>query len=317
MNFKCLVSVVVPVYNAAKCLEDTLQSILNQTYSNLEIILVNDASIDESLNICERYASVDSRIKLINHQSNKGQSISRNDALNIAQGEYICFVDSDDLICQEAIERLVCESQKRDVDVLGFNAKVISSKNEALYAKCSYEDDVLTGEDYLIRMISSDQLYDVVWMFFYKASLINDNHIRFVEGRVFEDEIWVPQVLMSANKVSYLDYPAYNYFIREFSTMTRKDINFKKYNDALHNCKQLVQMSTKIKNAKNQHIFADYVVRIYMESTKYLIACDEYDYKAIDYKFIKENIFYRSTLIKYFVYRISKRLYFKLKGITI
>ena len=120
------VSVIIPVYNAEKYLKETMESILGQTYKNLEIILVNDASRDNSYELCKKYTKTDDRIILINNEVNKGQSVSRNIALNHATGYYVCFVDSDDIIPKEAIEKFVHEIEIRDVDVLGFNAKVIS-----------------------------------------------------------------------------------------------------------------------------------------------------------------------------------------------
>ena len=311
------VSVIIPVYNAEKYLKETMESILGQTYKNLEIILVNDASRDNSYELCKKYTKTDDRIILINNEVNKGQSVSRNIALNHATGYYVCFVDSDDIIPKEAIEKFVHEIEIRDVDVLGFNAKVISEQKEENYAKAVYDASVLTGEDYLVRMIQKDQMYDVVWMYFYKKEIIDKNHVRFVEGRVFEDEVWVPDIFINTSRASYFDYEGYWYYIREASTMTRKDIFLKKYDDAKKNCEYLISLSKNFKNEKSGKLFADYVVRIYMESTKYLLNSGKKEQRKIDYKFIRRNIFEKKTIIKYIIFKISKKAYFRLKNVSI
>lgn len=312
-----LVSVIMPVYNAEKYLEATLSCILSQSYSNLEVILVNDASKDNSYQICQRYARQDERIILINHEKNCGQSVSRNDALNVAKGDYICFVDSDDLIEKDAIEKILSEAQRRDVDILGFNAKVISGSQTTKYVNYQYDEDIIDGEDYLIRMMTCEQMYDVVWMYFYKRSLIESNKIRFLEGRIFEDEVWVPEVFLHASKASYYDYQAYLYYIRESSTMTRTDIYLKKYDDAMYNCRHLIEMSKKIKDNKNKAKFCDYIMRICMESVKYFLISGKRNERKIDYKFMSQNISSNKTRVKFLLFRFSKKLFFRLKGIAV
>lgn len=312
-----LVSIIIPVYKSEKYLEATLSCILSQSYPNIEVILINDASPDNSYQICKRYANLDERIVLINHEVNRGQSAARNAGLNVAKGDYICFVDSDDLIENDAIEKILAEAQRRDVDILGFNATVISVSQTTPYVKYPYDENVISGEEYLIRMMSCEQMYDVVWMYFYKRSVIESNKTRFLEGRIFEDEVWVPEVFLNTEKASFYNYSAYLYYIRESSTMTRTDIYLKKYDDAEHNCRYLIALSQKFKEKRNQAIFCDYITRIYMESVKYLLLSGRQKERKIDYRQIKQNIFLNKTHLKYLLFRLNKKLYFKLKGITI
>jgi glycosyltransferase involved in cell wall biosynthesis len=317
MSKEFLVSIIIPVYNVAKFLSDSIKSVQNQTYENLEIVLINDASTDNSLEICKEFAINDKRIKLLEHEINRGLSVSRNDGLDVATGEFICFVDSDDSLCENAIEMLVDVAKKRKVELLGFNANIISSSGISTYVKCIYTSEIMTGEKYLTRMLKAGHVNAPVWLYFYKSSLIQKKNLRFAAGRIFEDEVWTPEVLLSANAVSYLDISAYNYYIRESSIMTRNDINYKKYTHALINCKELIQLSHIFESKKNENLLRDYIARICMESTKYLIVCNESDLSKIDYRFIKSNIHCKATYIKYWIFKFNKRLYFKLKGLNI
>ena len=115
-NNEILVSIIVPVYNAKKYLSNTLESILKQSYKNLEIILVNDGSTDNSKEICEHYAKIDSRIILLN-KINGGVSSARNYGLEVAKGDYVSFIDSDDYLTVDMIETLVKDVQNTDVEI--------------------------------------------------------------------------------------------------------------------------------------------------------------------------------------------------------
>lgn len=135
MNSKNLVSVIVPVYNAEHFIEKCIHSILNQSYKNIELILVNDGSTDNSVKICDSFAKIDNRIKLI-HQANSGPSVARNNGIYNAKGKYIQFIDADDYIEENMIETLVNEMEKGlDIVICGYKRifkeenKITSTKN--------------------------------------------------------------------------------------------------------------------------------------------------------------------------------------------
>ena len=123
MDCDVLVSIIIPVYNVEKYLEECLDSILKQTYKNIEVICVNDGSTDNSLNILEKYAVKDNRFIVLN-QSNHGLSYSRNKGLKQARGKYIYYLDSDDYILPNTIKTLAENIEERDLEVLLFNANV-------------------------------------------------------------------------------------------------------------------------------------------------------------------------------------------------
>ena len=129
-----MISVIVPVYKTEKFLSDCIKSILNQTYHDLEVILVNDGSPDSSGQICEEYAKKDSRIKVI-HQENAGVASARNTGLNLAAGEYITFVDSDDYICPQMYEEMLKCAKKNHCDLVMCDCmKVYSDGRQEMYS---------------------------------------------------------------------------------------------------------------------------------------------------------------------------------------
>ena len=125
------ISVVVAIYNVEKYLEKCIQSIIFQTYKNIEIILVNDGSTDNSLNICKKYKSEDSRIIIIN-QENQGVSVARNNGIDRASGEYILFVDGDDYLRTDIIEKLLNNAD--DNDIIAVNKLILLSEWKILYS---------------------------------------------------------------------------------------------------------------------------------------------------------------------------------------
>ena len=164
-----LVSIIVPVYNVEKYLEKCIESIINQTYSNLEIVLSDDGSTDNSPSICDEYALKDSRIRVI-HKSNGGLSDARNAALDIISGKYITFIDSDDYIEKEAIEILVNAMTKYNTLIAHMKSYIISSDYKILENQSTgtMKVSLFTSEEYIRGMCEKrksesvcDKLFDI------------------------------------------------------------------------------------------------------------------------------------------------------------
>lgn len=217
-----LVSVIVPIYGVEKYLENCLTSILNQTYRNLEIILVDDGSPDNCGAICDEYALKDSRIKVI-HKQNQGLGYARNTGLEIAMGEYVYFIDSDDWIELNTIETLVSNMISNDVDLvmMGFKKSTetqstsysIVDKN-TLYIGDSVQKKVLLPmvaqdssikEDFTINMC--------VWTNLYKREIIEKNNISFFSEREYlsEDICFNLSYLLNTQKMVIIPETLYNY----------------------------------------------------------------------------------------------------------
>ncbi len=206
---KPLVSVIVPVYNVEAYLDKCLQSVLVQTHSNLEIILVDDGSIDASGQMCDGYADKDSRIKVI-HKENGGLSDARNAALDIMSGEYVTFIDSDDYVDRRLIERLLAciTEQNADLTVGGF-VKTIAEIEDERNLGPERREQVITARDAMFCMFYRKGFPTYAHGKLYRSSLFE--HIRFPVGKLFEDIITVYQVLCVSGKIGIVDYPMYYY----------------------------------------------------------------------------------------------------------
>lgn len=208
------ISVIVPIYNVEAYLERCIESIINQTYRNLEIILVDDGSPDGCGSICDQWEKRDSRIKVI-HKENGGLSDARNAGMKIATGNYIAYVDSDDWIDSSMYENMMNVLLKEHSDIVSCGFRKVSVMNtkgqEQPITFFQYDNK----KDALEALITENGLQQVVWNKLYKRSLVED--ILFEKGKYNEDEFWSYQVIGRANKITVLKNIYYNYFQREDS----------------------------------------------------------------------------------------------------
>lgn len=200
---EAMVSVIVPVYNVAPYLPECIESILGQTYHNLELILVDDGSTDKSGAICDAYAERDSRVRVV-HKANEGVSAARNTGLDLARGEYISFVDSDDTIDLDTYEAcLEAYRQYPEVHVLHFSIRPFSEDETAdlaRFTKIPEEDLLLRGVECLRYVTQSHMFYASACVYLYKREVIGS--IRFkVGGHMGEDQIFALACLASPNKL--------------------------------------------------------------------------------------------------------------------
>lgn len=241
------ISVIVPIYNSEKYLKRCLDSIVNQSYRNLDIILVNDGSEDSSADICEMYRNQDTRIQVI-HKSNGGQSQARNRGLEIAKGEYISFVDSDDWINNDIYEHCINILEEDAYDVVDFkcvfvNGDVEPNNNISGEYKVNevYGDEILN--DYLFRGQTEKSPFSPCRKI-YKRYLFEE--IRFPEGKINEDIVTNYKVLSKCNKLIHTDKVGYYYFQNSLST-TRGGLKRKDF-DLLDACKELNDLSRETDN---------------------------------------------------------------------
>ena len=207
-----LISVIVPVYNSEKYLKKCIESILDQTYENIEIILVDDGSTDKSSAICDEYANKDLRISVI-HKENGGLSSARNAGLKASCGELIGFVDSDDYIEPTMYEKLKENMDKygSDIAVCQFyqSYKILTDLVDGLD-----KEEVYEGKDKFSNLENDNYFMTVVaWNKLYKKDLFKS--IKYPEGRLFEDSYIICDILTKAKKVSYINEPLYYYTIRK------------------------------------------------------------------------------------------------------
>lgn len=219
-----VVSIIVPVYKVEAYLEICIDSILQQTYPYLEILLVDDGSPDRCPAICDDYAGRDSRISVI-HQENKGLSASRNTAMKKATGKYILFVDSDDVLLPDACARLVQCAENYSADfVAGHYVNVDESgrlKKDIIQKgiKRQYSKQIRDGQAFLLEKLKAKTYECMVWQNLYRREFLVQNSLYFIPGILREDEEWMPRVLCHAARVAEISEPFYQYRIRRQSIM--------------------------------------------------------------------------------------------------
>lgn len=207
------VSVIIPVYNTAIYLEQCLDSIIKQTLKEIEIICINDGSTDSSAEILDKYSAKDSRIKTIN-QKNAGQSAARNAGINLAKGEYIGFLDSDDWADSTLLEKLYLNAKYNDSDLTMCSIAVYDEKAD----KTSFNDPYMTldlfpqklKETTFNHIVCKNFLFRICvtpWNKIYKREWLEKNTLKFAEGLNFEDTIFAVETLLSAKKISLVDEP--------------------------------------------------------------------------------------------------------------
>ena len=296
------ISIIIPVYNVEKYLERCLDSVLNQSYKNLEIILINDGSTDNSLDICLKYAKKDNRIKLIN-QNNSGISEVRNKGLEAAKGEYIAFVDSDDVIDKDMFKTLYNNLLKYDSDISSCNYKIFHNKIN--FDKEEYYNKIFTKEESLKDIISNGVLTNFLWNKLFKKELFNN--IKFPKNMIYEDMYVMPKIIEKTTKIVYTNQILYGYFQRENSYVNSFDedknknyflvINnvyndLKKYNfldKELKNYKVFSIYSAFLQAAKSNALYSDFM----KEKQK--------EYKK-EFKYLNKKVKLKRKLLYYLLY---------------
>lgn len=208
---KNLISIIVPIYNVERYLEQCLKSIINQSYTNLEIILLNDGSTDNSLNICEKYAQIDNRIVLINKQ-NEGYGKTVNHGFKIAKGQYIAIVEPDDWIELNMYEELLQNAIKFDADMVKSNFNEVIENNKKAYKHKDYPINTLFKIEDCQEILLG---HPAVWTYLFKNSFLKSNNISFVEapGAGYVDVKFKIDILINAERILYIPKEFYNYRI--------------------------------------------------------------------------------------------------------
>ena len=209
-----LVSVVIPVYNVEKYLEECLNTIINQTYSNIEVIVVNDGSTDSSGVIAEKFLTIDSRLTVI-HKVNGGLSDARNAGMSIATGKYITFIDSDDYVDYHFVETLTELAEKINADIVQSN----NSRDPSRLGTGSKKYSVMHGNEAFVKLMKYKTISPTAWAKLYKLSIFSNNDLKFPVGRLHEDTALLYKLIYHANKIIHLDRTLYYYRINNESIM--------------------------------------------------------------------------------------------------
>lgn len=251
-----LISVIIPVYNVEKTLKRCVDSVLEQSYANIEIILVDDGSTDRSTEICEQYAEDSSNIRVL-HQENSGLSEARNNGVKIAKGEYIIFLDSDDWWESDFISKCMKKNQKSEkkFDIfMGAAQKVDAVTGERTYIGKHFEKEKIdgkNGEEVLFYILQKEPRYEwYVWRYLVKKTLVLQ--LDFERGRYYEDVLWMPSILLKAQNIAYIDEVFLNYYYHNETSILNTP-TLKKSLDKIYVSKKMIEYVDKhLKNGKLQ-----------------------------------------------------------------
>ena len=258
------VSVIVPVYQVEKYLRQCLDSILNQTFNDMEIILIDDGSKDNSGKICDEYALKDNRVKVI-HQDNMGLSDARNSGMNQMSGNYFMFVDSDDYVSEQMIEKLYTSAVETDADVVCCNFEYFweNNENESFSTKQKREE-LNSSEIFSHRKNEKNYgIWTVAWNKLYKSSSMNS--FRFRSGKIHEDEFWANDIYQKDLKVVTIEDSLYYYRQRHNSIVNIK--NIKKEFDLIEAFQERIQIYL------NQNMYPDQAYKVLIYSLEPLNEC--------------------------------------------
>lgn len=278
------VSIIIPVYKVEKYLKRCIESVINQSYKNIEIILVNDGSPDKCGEICDSYARIDSKIKVI-HKKNGGLSSARNAGLDIASGEYIMFVDSDDWIEEDSLEKLD-KYMDMSYDIINFKFSFIKEGSKNIIelqsdSKESYECDLISYIDKLFM----GELSFFIWNKLYKKDLFNE--VRFPEGRNYEDLATIYKLYFNAKNIIVTDYTLYNYWLGNSNSITSNS-TIKNMTDYLLSTKEIYEVNKNYLQINNRD-FSNVATWYKMMIIQLLINYTKSTYKDDDLK--KEILF--------------------------
>ena len=250
-----LVSIVVPVYNAGSSIKKSVDSILASTYRDIEILVVDDGSEKETADLCDALGKLDDRVKVI-HQDNKGVSAARNNGLKFAKGDYITFVDADDLIEEKAICALVEVAERENADItIGGYRECYDDGSEKEYG-CNRKTIVKKDKDILTEFFTTNNIGWNVWAKLYRRNAVEG--ISFVEGKkIAEDMFFNYQVLKAVDRVAIYGFPIYRYIKHDNSAMA--DTNCSKFFDSFYLAREVFKDAETDKLYKKEKL--DFYIR--------------------------------------------------------
>lgn len=303
-----LFSIIIPVYKVQDYLAKCVDSVCNQTYSDIEIILVDDGSPDNCPAICDEYAKKDSRIKVI-HKKNGGLSDARNSGLDVAKGDYILFVDSDDYIEADACEKFSHFAKKR-YDILIGDAIVEGGICDLSHIELN---GAISGALYYKTALIKQKTPIVAWINAYRREFLTENGLKFKYGILHEDVEFTPRAFLAARSVVCTTNFFYHYMIRENSIMRQKDQR-KNAIDLYNTCCEHEVRFRKIEDTKLQRLLLDSLVKSYLslfQGAKLYQYGKEYIHKD----FCLRNAYILKTKLKSVLFNLSPCLYWHINAL--
>ena len=237
MNSTNKLSVIIPLYNAGNDFRTCMESLITQTWTALEIIIINDGSTDNSVEIAKHYAENYPHVRLL-HQANAGASVARNRGIEVATGKYVAFVDADDEVYPTMYETLMTMALEDDLDVAQCNADWCFRETGETWQSIPTDrlrsTGVLTGPDWLRMGLSSRRWTHVVWMGVYRRDVIVKNNIKFIAGLHHQDIVWTTEFMFNALRARYTEQSLYKYYLHNTSVSRlhrqgNKNLNYQRH----------------------------------------------------------------------------------------
>lgn len=306
MNSK--VSVIIPVYNAGDYLTQCLDSVINQTLQEIEIIIINDGSLDKSGDIINNYALKDERIFVLN-QENQGLSIARNRGFLLAKGDYIAFLDSDDYINEDGLEQLYTIASENNLDVVAAGRRL--RKNKKPYdmenRKLTF-NQLMTGEQFMTERLLDKDFSTSVTRKIYKREFLKTHNILFTPGLIHEDLRYNVEVLLKAKRVIATKIIFYYFNSNENSLTRRKDRTFNG-ECIIKACYEIETLICRLENELLKKLLNDYIAMIFLYGIDFGNLYDNRYNGLYDKKFLTHKAYFIESKMKVLLFLISKNLY--------
>lgn len=298
------ISIIIPAYNAGRYLAETLDSVLKQTFQNFEVIIIDDGSLDNTYSIMEEYKNKSNKI-FIFQQENQGQSATRNNAMKLVTGEYVMFLDADDILVDDCLERLFTQIEKdqSDICICGYE-KFYDKTNQVFYTRLPalWEIKFDYGISHVFHYSPCAKLY--------KTDFIKKYDLKFSVGEQLEDGPYSCLANLLANKVSVLDYIGYRYRTYESSTMGTVRAKNSKPKPPYQGVKTLIYKFRKFNKDSHKDQVMEYCV------TKILAGFTTNMYKNVDKTSRKEICSYCHAVMQENFPLISKNPYIKISKLS-
>lgn len=301
------ISLIIPVYNVKDYLKRCVDSAIAQTYSDIDILLIDDGSTDGSGEMCDKLAKQDDRIRVI-HQKNAGLSVARNVGIRNAEGEYILFLDSDDYISVDCCEKFAEILQKEEYDIIAADAYLATDKGIKPQTIDRSGIAVPTsGRVFLAECLKLGYSSMCAPFALYRKGLILDHALWFEPGLLHEDQLWTPQAYLAAEKVTYCRYFFYYHWVRQGSI--GQSVWNKAHDDSIRFiCKELYPIFYG--QQEYRAVFLDYLCMLYMDTVNRSRDTDS------DKEFMKKTAMRKKNIIKTRLYCFSPELYFKVNAVA-
>jgi len=323
-------SIIIPVYNVEQYLEKCLQSVIRQDIpeNDYEIIVVNDGSTDQSAEIIERFAKIQSNIKSI-EKTNGGVSSARNAGLRVAQGEYLMFIDSDDSIKEYCLKNLLAFAKESGSDLVQFECNIVQNDESGAQTETGFEKKTFANiDEYLQTCYFSKFVWHIeMWRFLFKRSLIIDNYITFNEEITMgEDQLFSIEAISKAEKPARFSEKIYNYLVRTGSAMNT--FTYKHAVSQLKTAFEIKKISeSKTNKSSIESLFYNRFINIFViyqyidrmigdKSITHPVKTIKQDIQTYSFQKLYYIPQYKSELIRIFIYNCGLTLYCRYKQIV-